>query len=47
MPGFAEAEITYHCAAQDNDSSDHLPYVGHADPGTQHVYVATGFGGWG
>nr|WP_319949530.1 FAD-dependent oxidoreductase [Streptomyces halobius] len=47
MPGFAESDRTYHWAAQDNDSSDHLPYVGHAHPGSQHVYVATGFGGWG
>ncbi|MET7617971.1 FAD-dependent oxidoreductase [Streptomyces sp. NPDC005408] len=47
MPGFSEADSTYRWAAQDNDSSDHLPYVGHAHPGTQHVYVATGFGGWG
>jgi glycine/D-amino acid oxidase-like deaminating enzyme/nitrite reductase/ring-hydroxylating ferredoxin subunit len=47
LPGFADADMTYRWAAQDNDSSDHLPYVGHAHPGTQHVYVATGFGGWG
>ncbi|WP_028815233.1 FAD-dependent oxidoreductase [Streptomyces flavidovirens] len=47
MPGFAEAELAYRWAAQDNDSSDHLPYVGYAHPGTQHVFVATGFGGWG
>ncbi|MDI3387915.1 FAD-dependent oxidoreductase [Streptomyces sp. B-S-A8] len=47
LPGFAEADSLYRWAAQDNDSADHLPYVGHAHPGTQHVYVATGFGGWG
>ncbi|WP_267243437.1 FAD-dependent oxidoreductase [Streptomyces sp. PR69] len=47
LPGFAAAERVYRWAAQDNDSSDHLPYVGHIHPGTQHVYVATGFGGWG
>ncbi|MGR8007128.1 FAD-dependent oxidoreductase [Streptomyces hypolithicus] len=47
MPGYAEADLVYRWAAQDNDSSDHLPYVGHAHPGTQHVFVATGFGGWG
>lgn len=47
MPGFAEADSAYRWSAQDNDSSDHLPYVGHAHPGTQHLYVATGFGGWG
>ncbi|WNO71059.1 FAD-dependent oxidoreductase [Streptomyces sp. AM8-1-1] len=47
IAGFAAAEKTYRWAAQDNDSHDHLPYVGHAHPGTQHLYVATGFGGWG
>ncbi|WP_432092710.1 FAD-dependent oxidoreductase [Streptomyces sp. bgisy100] len=41
------AGITHRWAAQDNDSTDGLPYVGHFHPGTQHVYVATGFGGWG
>ncbi|MBC9713987.1 FAD-dependent oxidoreductase [Streptomyces sp. TRM66268-LWL] len=44
---FPGARTAYRWAAQDNDSDDRLPYVGHAHPGTQHVYVATGFGGWG
>ncbi|MFG2194113.1 FAD-dependent oxidoreductase [Streptomyces sp. NPDC048639] len=44
---FPQARIAYRWAAQDNDSSDRLPYVGHFHPGTQHVHVATGFGGWG
>lgn len=44
---FPDAELTYRWAAQDNDTTDRLPYVGHAHPATQHVYVATGFGGWG
>ncbi|MCI3928619.1 FAD-dependent oxidoreductase [Streptomyces sp. AN091965] len=47
VPHFARADTGYRWAAQDNDSLDRLPYVGHAHPGTQHVYVATGFGGWG
>lgn len=47
LPHFADAESAYRWAAQDNDSADRLPYVGHAHPGTQHVFVATGFGGWG
>ncbi|MEV6651889.1 FAD-dependent oxidoreductase [Streptomyces sp. NPDC051219] len=47
LPGFADADTRYHWSAQDNDSTDHLPYVGHVHPGTQHVFVATGFGGWG
>ena len=47
LPGFGEAEQAYRWAAQDNDSHDHLPYVGPAHPGSRHLYVATGFGGWG
>ncbi|MBP2406897.1 FAD-dependent oxidoreductase [Streptomyces syringium] len=47
LPGFADAPSVHRWAAQDNDSDDHLPYVGHVHPGTRHVYVATGFGGWG
>ncbi|MEV2250287.1 FAD-dependent oxidoreductase [Streptomyces sp. NPDC050147] len=47
LPHFAEKGEAYRWAAQDNESADHLPYVGHAHPGTQHVFVATGFGGWG
>ncbi|MGW6272598.1 FAD-dependent oxidoreductase [Streptomyces sp. NPDC055060] len=47
LPHFAEKGEAYRWAAQDNDSADRLPYVGHAHPGTQHVFVATGFGGWG
>ncbi|MFD4475125.1 FAD-dependent oxidoreductase [Streptomyces sp. NPDC058471] len=47
LPHFAEKGETYRWAAQDNDSADQLPYVGHARPGTQHLFVATGFGGWG
>ncbi|MEU9859742.1 FAD-dependent oxidoreductase [Streptomyces sp. NPDC047971] len=38
---------TFRWAAQDVRSADHLPYVGHEHPDTQHVFVATGFGGWG
>lgn len=44
---FPDSEITYRWSAQDNSTTDGLPYVGHLHPGTQHVYVATGFGGWG
>jgi glycine/D-amino acid oxidase-like deaminating enzyme/nitrite reductase/ring-hydroxylating ferredoxin subunit len=44
---FPESRITYRWSAQDNATTDGLPYVGHLHPGTQHVYVATGFGGWG
>lgn len=44
---FPDAEITYRWAAQDNFSTDGLPFIGPFHPGTRHVYVATGFGGWG
>ncbi len=44
---FGVSEIVYRWAAQDNSSTDRLPYVGLFHPGTEHVYVATGFGGWG
>ncbi|WP_406864966.1 FAD-dependent oxidoreductase [Streptomyces sp. HUAS MG47] len=47
FPGFGEAGAPLRWAAQDVDSADLAPYVGHMHPGTQHVYVATGFGGWG
>jgi glycine/D-amino acid oxidase-like deaminating enzyme/nitrite reductase/ring-hydroxylating ferredoxin subunit len=33
-------------SAQDNATHDDLPYVGNS-PGQDHIYVATGFDGWG
>jgi glycine/D-amino acid oxidase-like deaminating enzyme/nitrite reductase/ring-hydroxylating ferredoxin subunit len=33
-------------SAQDNATHDELPYVGKS-PGQEHIYVATGFDGWG
>ncbi|WP_435971568.1 FAD-dependent oxidoreductase [Streptomyces sp. Qhu_M48] len=47
LPGFAEAPRVHRWAAQDVHTVDGLPYVGHEHPDTQHVHVATGFGGWG
>jgi glycine/D-amino acid oxidase-like deaminating enzyme/nitrite reductase/ring-hydroxylating ferredoxin subunit len=44
---FAVDTLAYHWAAQDNNTTDHLPYVGPLHPGAKHVWVATGFGGWG
>jgi glycine/D-amino acid oxidase-like deaminating enzyme/nitrite reductase/ring-hydroxylating ferredoxin subunit len=41
------SRITHRWAAQDNDSSDRVPFVGPLHPLSKHVYVATGFGGWG
>ncbi|MFF8837369.1 FAD-dependent oxidoreductase [Streptomyces sp. NPDC015130] len=47
LPGFADAPTGHRWAAEDVHTSDGLPFVGHEHPDTQHVYVATGFGGWG
>ncbi|MFI9122300.1 FAD-dependent oxidoreductase [Streptomyces bikiniensis] len=44
---FPFARITHRWAAQDNTTTDRVPYVGRFHPGARHVYVATGFGGWG
>ncbi|MFH8755823.1 FAD-dependent oxidoreductase [Streptomyces atroolivaceus] len=44
---FPVGATTYRWAAQDNDVSDGVPLVGPYHPGARHVYVATGFGGWG
>jgi glycine/D-amino acid oxidase-like deaminating enzyme/nitrite reductase/ring-hydroxylating ferredoxin subunit len=44
---FAGTRITHRWSAQDNSTTDHLPYVGHFHHGAEHVYVAAGFGGWG
>ncbi|MGW8764424.1 FAD-dependent oxidoreductase [Streptomyces sp. NPDC055815] len=47
LPGFADAQEVHRWAAQDVHTADGLPCVGHEHPDTQHVYLATGFGGWG
>jgi nitrite reductase/ring-hydroxylating ferredoxin subunit len=44
---FPGAEITHRWGAQDNGTTDNVPYVGHFHVGAKHVYVATGYGGWG
>jgi glycine/D-amino acid oxidase-like deaminating enzyme/nitrite reductase/ring-hydroxylating ferredoxin subunit len=44
---FGADRLAYRWAAQDNDTTDQIPYVGPFHPGARHVYVATGFGGWG
>jgi glycine/D-amino acid oxidase-like deaminating enzyme/nitrite reductase/ring-hydroxylating ferredoxin subunit len=44
---FGVADIAYRWAAQDNTSTDHVPFVGRLHPGARNTYVATGFGGWG
>ncbi|QLH20266.1 FAD-dependent oxidoreductase [Streptomyces sp. Rer75] len=44
---FPSAEPAFRWAAQDNWTTDHVPYVGPLHPGARHAYVATGFAGWG
>ena len=44
---FGIDQLAYRWAAQDNHTTDQIPYVGPFHPGARHVYVATGFGGWG
>jgi Rieske Fe-S protein len=39
--------ITYRWAAQDNSTTDRVPYVGRFHVGAVGTWVATGFGGWG
>jgi glycine/D-amino acid oxidase-like deaminating enzyme/nitrite reductase/ring-hydroxylating ferredoxin subunit len=44
---FAVKSIDYRWSTQDNRTLDHVPYIGLSTPLSKHVYVATGFGGWG
>jgi glycine/D-amino acid oxidase-like deaminating enzyme/nitrite reductase/ring-hydroxylating ferredoxin subunit len=44
---FPGTPVAYRWATQDNTSTDRVPFIGRFHPGTDNVYVATGFGGWG
>jgi glycine/D-amino acid oxidase-like deaminating enzyme/nitrite reductase/ring-hydroxylating ferredoxin subunit len=44
---FGVDHIAYHWAAQDPGTADGLPFVGHMPLASQHLWTATGFGGWG
>ncbi|MGH8580166.1 MAG: FAD-dependent oxidoreductase [Gammaproteobacteria bacterium] len=44
---FAVRSVRYRWSTQDNRTFDRVPYVGRATPRARHVYLATGFGGWG
>ena len=39
--------IEYEWASQDNESIDHLPYIGKLAPQSRRIYTATGFKKWG
>ncbi len=41
---FGIGEPTHRWSAQDNDTTDGVPYIGRI---AENIYVATGFGGWG
>ncbi|MXM66464.1 FAD-dependent oxidoreductase [Streptomyces sp. HUCO-GS316] len=44
---FPGVDLTHAWATQDNDPTDTVPLVGPLHAGARHVFVATGFGGWG
>ena len=44
---FAVQSVEYRWSTQDNRTIDRVPYIGRYGPTSQHLYVATGFGGWG
>lgn len=44
FPGF---RLTHWWAAQDNSATDGVPLIGPLYPGSENVYTATGFAGWG
>jgi glycine/D-amino acid oxidase-like deaminating enzyme/nitrite reductase/ring-hydroxylating ferredoxin subunit len=44
---FPVEAIEYRWSTQDNVTVDRVPYIGKASPGSERLFVATGFGGWG
>lgn len=44
---FPGTEIVLRWAAQDNTTTDQVPFVGPLHPRAKNVYVASGFAGWG
>jgi glycine/D-amino acid oxidase-like deaminating enzyme/nitrite reductase/ring-hydroxylating ferredoxin subunit len=44
---FPASELAYHWAAQDNMTTDGVPFIGRLPAGGRHAYVATGFNAWG
>ncbi len=44
---FAVNSVLYNWATQDYQTPDSIPYIGLSTPSSHHVYVATGFKGWG
>ncbi|GAA2945263.1 FAD-dependent oxidoreductase [Streptomyces enissocaesilis] len=44
---FPDVRLTHRWAAQDNEPTDGVPFVGALHPRARHAFVATGFNGWG
>ncbi len=44
---FGPLEVVYRWSTQDNVTLDDVPYTGKINPAAEHVYVTTGYGGWG
>lgn len=44
---FGEHEVEFRWSAHDQQTLDGAPYIGQAGPGLEHLFVATGFDGWG
>ncbi|HEX8291258.1 MAG TPA: FAD-dependent oxidoreductase [Pyrinomonadaceae bacterium] len=44
---FDVASVEFRWSTQDNNTVDGVPYIGKLSSGSEHVYVATGFKGWG
>ncbi len=44
---YTSPSIEYRWAGQYNNTIDRVPYIGRFSPGNKHLFVATGYGGWG
>lgn len=44
---FGATEVGYRWSAQDYKAADGIPYIGRITPGSERVWVATGYGKWG
>ncbi|MDO8512960.1 MAG: FAD-dependent oxidoreductase [bacterium] len=44
---FDVRSVEYHWTTNDSESHDRVPLIGRLNPDSKHLYVATGFNGWG
>jgi Rieske Fe-S protein len=44
---FDVQSVEFRWSTQDNNTVDKVPYIGRLSSGSKHLFVATGFGGWG